>query len=122
MPDYQTRLALTFAPSSYQAALFDWVENGRGHGVVEAVAGSGKTTAIVSAARLVHGEGLCVAFNKTIALALSSKLKGTQMTASTVHSHGFAVVRDNVRGRVKVDGRKYRKSPRTGRPAGSGGR
>lgn len=104
--DYQDRLGLSYAPSKYQVQIFDWIERGRGHAVVEAVAGAGKTTSIVSAAKLVEGSGLFLAFNKTIATHLGEKLVGTSMQASTVHSHGFACVRANVRG-VKVDANKY---------------
>lgn len=32
----------TFKPSHYQAAIFDWVVNGRGNAVVLAAGGSGK--------------------------------------------------------------------------------
>lgn len=106
-PDWQAKLGLAYAPSSFQAAIFDFVANGRGHGVVKAVAGSGKTTTIVSAARLIESIGLFLAFNKPIADMLGAKLKGTSMAASTVHSHGFSAVRSAL-GRVKVDGKKYR--------------
>ena len=37
-------------PSAFQEAIFTFVEQGRGHGVVEATAGSGKTTTLVEAA------------------------------------------------------------------------
>jgi superfamily I DNA/RNA helicase len=47
--DFQARLALTYAPSTYQAGIFTWIETGRGHAVVEAVAGSGKRNAAVDA-------------------------------------------------------------------------
>jgi DNA helicase-2/ATP-dependent DNA helicase PcrA len=105
--DFQTRLALTYVPSTYQAGIFDWIESGRGHAVVEAVAGSGKTTTIVSAAKLLQGDGLFVAFNKSIADMLAQKLAGSTMRASTVHSHGFAALRFAYRD-VRVDGSKYK--------------
>lgn len=35
-----------FKPSKYQLAIFEFIVNGKGHGMVEAVAGSGKTTTI----------------------------------------------------------------------------
>ena len=91
--DYQSRLGLSYAPSSYQAAIFDHVENGKGHLVVEAVAGSGKTTTIVCAAKLLRVPGLFVAFNKAIANELSSRLSGTKMTAKTAHGVGFGAIR-----------------------------
>lgn len=106
--DYTTRLGLAYSPSVYQAAIFDWVVNGRGNAVVEAVAGSGKTTSIVSAARLISGDGLFMAFNKSIADLLGVKLAGTAMRASTVHSHGFACVRFCGNAHAKVNASKYR--------------
>lgn len=104
--DYQTRLGLSYAPSAYQSAIFEWIEGGRGHRAVRAVAGSGKTTTVVSAARLISGEGLFVAFNKSIADMLSAKLAGTPMRASTLHSHGFAAIRNRFRS-ARVDSSKY---------------
>lgn len=106
-PSYMSRLALVYAPSVYQVAIFDWIENGRGHGRVPAVAGSGKTTTIVSAARLISGDGLFLAFNKSIAEKLAAELAGTAMVASTVHSHGYAAIRYSVGRHVKVDSAKY---------------
>jgi superfamily II DNA or RNA helicase len=35
---------MTFTPSKYQQAGFDWLKNGHGSAVLVAVAGSGKTT------------------------------------------------------------------------------
>lgn len=104
--NYQTRLGLSFAPSSFQAAIFEAIESGRGHLVIEAVAGSGKSSTLIAAAGLIEGQGLFLAFNKTIATHLASKLAGTSMVASTVHSHGFSAVRANVP-RVKLDSKKY---------------
>ena len=39
----------SFIPSSYQKKLIDFVVNGKGNGIVQAVAGSGKTTTIMQA-------------------------------------------------------------------------
>ncbi len=106
--DYQTRLALKWAPSSYQAAIWQWVESGRGSLVVEAVAGSGKSTTIKHAARLLGTGGLFLAFNKSIAAELSRELPAG-MVASTIHSHGYAAVRKGIKLRSnRPDGGKYR--------------
>lgn len=106
---YRTRLDLSYDPSTYQAAIFDTIEHGRGHTVVEAVAGSGKTETIVNAARLLSGAGLMLAFNKHIATELGERLKGTNMQAKTVHGVGFGAIRfANRDKRVKVDAKKYR--------------
>lgn len=37
---------MSFVPSSYQRAISEWVEHGEGNGIIQAVAGSGKTTTI----------------------------------------------------------------------------
>ncbi len=100
-----------FVPSHYQQDIFDWVETGRGNGVVNAVAGSGKTTTLVQAARRVDTDAVFLAFNKHIADELGRKLAGTRMTASTIHSVGFRAVNEacGQRRRVTVDDRKYAK-------------
>lgn len=105
---YRERLRISFAPSAYQCALFDQITDGRGHIVVEAVAGSGKTTTAVLAAKLISGEGLYVAFNKHSATELASRLAGTAMKAQTVHSVGFAAIRYACKGKVEVNKDKYR--------------
>ena len=79
-----------FKPSAYQQAIFAFITNGRGNGIVNAVAGSGKTTTLVKAAELLStASSLFVAFNKHIATELNERLEGTDMTARTVHSIGY---------------------------------
>jgi len=96
----------SFTPSDYQQDIFEWVVSGGGHGVVEAVAGSGKTLTIVNAADLIKDDGLFVAFNKAIADELVGRLASTTMVARTVHSAGMAALRNRF-GRVHVDTSKY---------------
>lgn len=93
--------------SHYQLAIFDWIDNGRGNAIVDAVAGSGKSTTLVAAAKLVKGQCLFLAFNKHIVETLIGKLAGTAMTASTIHSLGLKTVSQAL-GRVTVDSNKYR--------------
>ncbi len=77
----------TFTPSRYQQAIFDWITNGTGNAIIDAVAGSGKTTTLVQAAALLGDKsGLFVAFNKHIAEELGKRLAGTSMVSSTIHS------------------------------------
>lgn len=113
--DYRERLSLPYTPSEYQVGFWQALENGRGDLVVEAVAGSGKTTSGVDGARLLHGSVLYVAFNKHIAQALGSKLQGTSAEAKTIHSVGFGAIRfAQPRGaKVKVESGKYRSIVRT---------
>lgn len=111
-----------FVPSKYQTAVFDWASANMGKGkhlIVEAVAGSGKTTTGVQLfSRLPSGLDVAfVAFNSHIAAELKSRLpQGSN--ARTYHSLGLATlkrtfpdmivnqdkVRDYVKGRVGNNG------------------
>lgn len=84
----------SFVPSSYQQAIFDFVENGTGNALVSAVAGAGKTTTIVECAKLARGRALFVAFNKHIAETLKGKLGN--VPAATLHSTGLRALRSSI--------------------------
>jgi hypothetical protein len=101
-----------FKPSAYQSAIFDWIENGRGDGIVIAVAGSGKTTTLVQAAHRIKVSSVFLAFNKHIAEELGKRLSGTGMVAKTFHSIGNGLVTKHL-GRIRIDDKKYRKLVRT---------
>lgn len=94
-----------FKPSIYQTAIFSDISEGVGHSIINAVAGSGKTTT------LVHGfeylpdgvSTLFVAFNKAIAEELSQRVPQNKgIECSTLHSFGFKACM-NAFGRVKLD-------------------
>lgn len=77
--------------SQYQQNVFSFVEAGRGNAVVEAVAGSGKTTTIVEALQRVNNArrtSIFLAFNKSIA----TELKARGVNARTFHSLTYSVV------------------------------
>jgi len=82
-------------PSTYQQNILDWIRNGSGNAVVDAVAGSGKTSTLVMIAQLIAredlGDGMFLAFNKHISKELSEKLPG--MDVRTIHSLGMAALR-----------------------------
>lgn len=98
--------------SSYQLAIFNAIENGSTNIAINAVAGSGKTTTIVSACKrlqLPESKVKFLAFNKSIADELKVKLKG-YAEVSTLHAFGFGVLRNvysKGKKRVNVDSRKY---------------
>jgi superfamily I DNA/RNA helicase len=103
----------TFIASSYQEKIFDWIREGTGDAIIHAVAGSGKTTTLVEASKLVKADAsIFLAFNKSIAEELKTRLKG--MTASTLHGLGLRLVKKhfNLGGRTmngggNVDDHKY---------------
>lgn len=94
-------------PSQFQQAIFDFISNGSGNGVVNAVAGSGKTTTIVEAVKLCSGAVLFCAFNKHIETELSRRLAKFRTTVKTIHSIGYATLAARI-GRMRVDGDKLR--------------
>lgn len=78
-----------FEPSKYQNDIYEFVTNGIGNGIIEAVAGSGKTTTIVNATKYIKkGEKVVfLAFNTSIRDELKKRLPKT-ITVSTLHSLG----------------------------------
>lgn len=75
----------------FQQAIYDFVGTGEGNARVRAVAGSGKTTTLVGAAKLALGRSVFLAFNKSIATELSTRLPG-HFEARTFHSLCYSPV------------------------------
>src|SRR3990167_8140563 len=94
---------MTFNPSIYQQAIFEQVQRGDRNIVVEALAGTGKTTTAVKAMEYIpEDKEVCfLAFNKHIATELQSRVPANAR-ASTQHALGFSNLRKQF-GRVKVE-------------------
>ena len=80
-----------FNPSPYQQAIFDFVQRGTGNAIIDAVAGSGKSTTIVEALKYTQGSALFLAFNKSIATALQPRVPA-HVQARTFHSLCYSPV------------------------------
>lgn len=92
--------------SKYQLDIFQDVAKGTGHTVVEALAGSGKTTTIVEALKHIPSnlKWLLVAFNKKIAEELKERApSGGEI--STLHSLGLKSIGATLKG-ISVDNDK----------------
>lgn len=103
-------MRMDFTPSKYQKAIFDKIESTGESLIIEAVAGSGKTTTIVKGVNLIPPSKkiLFLAFNKAIATELGEALP-KHCQAKTFHSVGFAAWRNYMRGAtVKIEGNKTR--------------
>jgi len=85
--------ATIHAPSPHQARVFDFVRAGKGHGVVRATAGSGKTSTLVGVAGLLPaGSRACfLAFNRATAAELRRRLPAN-VEATTLHALGRRVL------------------------------
>jgi len=88
-------------PSRYQQAVYDAITGTQDNLLIQAVAGSGKTTTSI------HGSGLVdpslkiifVAFSKDIQVVLQERLP-SHVKAQTLHSLGFKVILNNTKTRV----------------------
>ena len=87
-------MARELIPSKYQEAIFDFVKNGQGNAVIDAVAGSGKTSTIVRALQLIpQGKRVIfIAFNRSIVQELTLKVP-SYVEVKTMHAFGSGVVR-----------------------------
>lgn len=102
---------MDFIPSEYQQKIFDFITKGTGNAVINAKAGSGKTTTLVEAMKLIPNKEkvLFVAFNKSIEQELSSRLQNYEnVEVKTYHGLGFALLRKSVGKKgVRVNEYKY---------------
>ena len=99
-----------FKPSVYQQRIFDFIANGSGSAIVEAVAGSGKTSTIVQGLNLIpnNKRTLFLAFNKSIALELQKRIPG-HVKAQTLNGMGHgAWMRYRQGSQVKLNANKTR--------------
>lgn len=85
--------------SPYQKAIFSWVEHDQGHLVIEAVAGSGKTTTLVKCLDFIDEKSkvLMSAFNTDIVNELKKKTKDREnVDVRTIHSLGLLFIKRNI--------------------------
>ena len=99
---------MSFEPSAFQSAIFNFISNGAGSAIVEAVAGSGKTTTITHAVKLIprNQSVLMLAFNKAIAEELNERIKLPNVEVKTFHAAGFAAYKKHHGPKVKMNANK----------------
>lgn len=91
---------IDFTPSKYQEDIFNFIQHGVGNVVVEACAGSGKTSTLVKAISLIpeNKRILFCAFNKEIVKELQKKVgKRDNVEIKTIHSLGYSILLNNFR-------------------------
>ena len=92
-----------FKPSKEQTGVFNFITKSDGNAVVNAVAGSGKTTTLIEAVKLIEaGKSiLFLAFNKTIKQEIQQRVIALNMINIDVDTcHGFEIGRASCRERV----------------------
>jgi superfamily I DNA/RNA helicase len=83
-----------------QKRIFQFVEQEGGHGIIDAVAGAGKTTTIMECAKFVKDKStiLFCAFNNSIAAEIARKfhkLGLNEVAVKTIHALGRQIIQDN---------------------------
>lgn len=93
-----------FDPSIQQSAYFDWIENGTGSCVLEAVAGSGKTTTLIHGITKMKGSIFFGAYNKKIADEIAARAPQRMgLFISTMHAAGLKAYRRMANPKVDAD-------------------
>lgn len=105
-----------FVPSKYQQAIFDFVKNGHGNAVIEAVAGSGKTSTAIKCLEFIGKDEkiLLTAFNTDIVDELKRKTKNldnkNNITCRTMHSLGYALLMSNYPNQIEPKPNEFKYS------------
>ncbi len=105
---------MSFIPSKHQQDIFDFIKNDSGNMVINAVAGSGKTTTIIKSLDYVDKnlDVLFLAFNKSIKKEIDSRLKKNgynNVDVNTSHGYGYSTIVSNFEGELSLDNLKYKK-------------
>ena len=115
-----------FKPSLAQQGFYDWVQTGEGHAILNAVAGSGKTTTILNGISMMPGRVWFGVFNKKMATEIKDKIaerdddgnakfpqllsRGRDLDTTTFHALGMKIWMWNNKGKsIDVDDRKMKK-------------
>lgn len=83
--------------SVYQSQVFDKIINGSGNMVINAAAGSAKTTTIINALRFIPEDktALFIAFNNEIVATIRNEVDRENTKISTFHSLGLSILKEN---------------------------
>lgn len=88
--------------SNFQTDIFDATQADKSNLMIQACAGSGKTTVLVEIAKRCQGNILFLAFNKSIQEELKARL-GNSADCKTFHSYGLSLLKQEIGWYPKVD-------------------
>ncbi len=88
---------MAFNPTDAQLKIYEFVEHGTGNGIIDAVAGAGKTTTLMGCISHIPNinDVIYCAFNTSIRKELQKKFKDANQNVkvSTIHALGFQMLR-----------------------------
>ena len=100
---------MAYKSTAAQQKIFDFVKNGTGNGIIDAVAGAGKTTTLMGCVLHIPNidDVIYCAFNTSIRKELQEKFHAAKKNVKvcTIHSLGFDMLRATMD--YKVNDRKY---------------
>lgn len=101
---------MAFQPTPAQANIYNFVKNGTGNGIIDAVAGAGKTTTLMGCVDYLPKlqDVLYCAFNTSIRKEIQKKFhsRGKSVAVKTIHSLGFHIIRHSIKAQIVID--KYK--------------
>ena len=102
---------MAFKPSKYQKKIFKFINEETGNAVINAVAGSGKTTTLIESLKLVDPNLsiLFLAFNKNIKQEIEKRIKAANLSVdiNTCHGFGYSTILRNTDKEIVLDNNKY---------------
>lgn len=99
---------MSFKPSKYQEAIFEHIKNSNNNAVVEAVAGSGKSTTLVESMKISNiKDVIFIAFNRHIADEMKKRVPNG-IEVKTMHSYGLEQIKKTY-SRAEIDQHKVRR-------------
>jgi superfamily I DNA/RNA helicase len=102
---------MAFKPSKYQKKIFKFINEETGNAVINAVAGSGKTTTLIESLKLVDPNLsiLFLAFNKNIKQEIEKRIKSANLSVdiNTCHGFGYSTILRNTDKEIVLDNNKY---------------
>ncbi|WP_243471554.1 UvrD-helicase domain-containing protein [Winogradskyella sp. MH6] len=101
-------------PTKEQETIYNFVKYESNHGIIDAVAGSGKTTTIIESASFIEADNsiLFCAFNKSIRDEIKRRFddKGmSNITVKNLHQLGYDILKSNYEGKFNFEPTKYKK-------------
>lgn len=97
-----------------QKKVFNFVKYDSNHGIIDAVAGSGKTTTIIESASYINSKNkiLFCAFNRSIKKEIQNKFLEKNLShivVKTMHALGYDILKSNSKLKYEFDNNKYKK-------------
>ena len=101
---------MSFNPTDAQLKIYDFVEHGTGNGIIDAVAGAGKTTTLMGCVQHINNpqDALFCAFNTSIRKEIQRKFHdmGKNVAVKTNHALGLQILRSKIQ--IQLNDNKYK--------------